>query len=294
MADILRAIVLGIIEGLTEFLPISSTGHLILAMPLLGVDEQEPRWQVFMIVCQIGAILAVLLYFWRDLWRAIVIGDAGEPRERFLPRPLATGPSDSVAPPRSAPAWANNVVTKLAVAFAPAALVGLLAHQWIEKHLEKPIPVALALIVGAAGIELIDRRFRRGGAMSVGDITLSRAFWIGVCQCLSIVWPGISRAGATIMGGMALGLTPTVATQFSFYLAIPTMLAAGVKQLWSHRAGLNADAVLLMLLGTAVAFVVALLVVDAFMRYVRRNRFTPFAIYRVLLGSAVLIWQLAR
>lgn len=265
--DILNAIVLGIIEGLTEFLPVSSTGHLILAGRALGVDPDASPWRVLLWVSQFAAILAVILYFWRDLWQ-----------RTFRP---------------AAREWRQHILTKLAAAMVPTVVLGLLLGDLMEAHLEKPryapVVVATALIAGAAAIELIDRRCRRTIPQELEDVTLAQAFWIGVIQCLSM-WPGVSRAGATIMGGMVLGLTPRVATEFSFYLAIPTMLAAAVRTLWKYRADLAGDVAALVLLGSAAAFVVALLVVAAFLAYVKRYRFTPFAVYRVVLGAAVLAY----
>lgn len=271
MNDYLVAIILGIIEGLTEFLPISSTGHMIIAQPLLGVDPEADggsnKWNVFLFVSQLGAILAVVVYFWRDLWRRTFHAKAAH--------------------------WPDHILVKLFAAMVPTVIIGLALDDWMEATFEKsangPVYVAIALIVGAALIYWIDARFRRTGEMAIENVTLIQAIAIGFCQCLAM-WPGTSRAGATIMGGMVLGLTPRVATEFSFYLAIPTMLAAGGYRLLKYREQLTPDALGVILVGTAVSFVVALAVVAGFMSYVRRRKFTPFAIYRVLLGVAVLAW----
>jgi undecaprenyl-diphosphatase len=260
--ELLNAIVLGIIEGLTEFLPVSSTGHLILAEWFLGIHGDVSPWRVLLWVSQFGAIIAVLVYFWGDLWR-----------RTFRP------------PSRN---WRRHILTKLVVAMVPTVAGGLLLKGFLDPLETMPVAVAGALIVGAVLMELIDRRFRRMAHQELEDVTLRQAFLIGLIQCLSM-WPGVSRAAASIMGGMALGLTPRVATEFSFYLAIPTLLGAAVKTLWKYRHDLTADVTMIVLVGTATAFVVALLVVAAFMGYVRRYRFTPFAIYRVLLGLAVLV-----
>ncbi|MGE0480638.1 MAG: undecaprenyl-diphosphate phosphatase [Phycisphaerae bacterium] len=262
MLDLVRAIVLGIIEGLTEFIPVSSTGHLLLAYPLLGIDGNAPRWQVFLIVCQLGAIAAVAVYFWRELAGGL-----------FHMRPPLT----------------NHLLTKLAVVTAPALVVGAATNALVDRYLANPPSVALALIVGALLIEWVDGRYRRSAPMTIEDVSFMQAFWIGVLQCLSIVWPGISRAGATIMGGMLVGLTPAVAAEFSFFAAIPAITAATVYKLWKLREHLDADDAAIIGVGTAVAFVVALLVIAGFMNYVRTRRFRPFAIYRVVLGIGVLI-----
>lgn len=259
--DYVNAAILGIIEGLTEFLPVSSTGHMVIAMPLLGVRATAPPWNVLLWVSQFGAILAVILFFWRDLWR------------RTFHPPVRT--------------WRAHVLTKLVVAMIPTVTLGLLLKRYLDPLEDLPIAVAAALIVGAGAIEYIDRRYRRQVPQELENVSLRQAFLIGAIQCVSM-WPGISRAGASILGGMVLGLTPRVATEFSFYLAIPTMLAAAAKTLWSHRHELHANVMTVVVLGTALAFVTALLVVAGFMNYVRRYRFTPFAVYRVILGAVVL------
>ncbi|MCC7292726.1 MAG: undecaprenyl-diphosphate phosphatase [Phycisphaerales bacterium] len=260
--DALRAIVLGIVEGLTEFLPVSSTGHMILAQPLLGINPDEPRWRILLIVSQLGAILAVVFHFRRDLWA------------RLAHRPARGG-------------VAQHLVVKLALGVAPAMLVGYLAHDVIEERLERPLPVAAALIVGAGAMLLIDRRFRNETPMTLDDVTLRQAAAIGAIQCVSM-WPGVSRAAATIMGGMVVGLSPEVSARFSFYLAIPTMFAAGGYQLLKYRADLTAETVGLVAVGSATAFVVALGVINVFLRFVQHRRFTAFAVYRFVLGLAVL------
>lgn len=267
MNDYLASVILGVIEGLTEFLPVSSTGHMILAQPLLDVDPERPQWRVFLFVSQLGAILAVVVYFWRGLWRRLLARPDGRLRDHML--------------------------AKLTGAMIPTIVLGLLFNDAMETHFESgpyaPAYVAVALIVGAVLIWIIDRRFRRTGEMRLDDVTLRQAIAIGLIQCVSM-WPGVSRAAATIMGGMLLGLTPKVATEFSFYLAIPTMFAAGGYRLIKYHRDLTLDAAGVVLLGTAVSFLVALVVVAWFMNYVRSKPFTPFAVYRVLLGAAVLAW----
>lgn len=268
--EYLQAVTLGIIEGLTEFLPISSTGHLLIAEPLLGVDARQPQWRVFLFLSQLGAILAVVVYFWRGLWQRVL-------------RPQRAG-------------WKNHVLVKLLAAMLPTVILGAALNDLMELCFENdrtgPPATAAALILGAGAIVYIDRRFRRGDGQSLEDVTLRQAFLIGLMQCLSM-WPGVSRAAASIMGGMVLGLTPRVATEFSFHLAIPTMFAAASYRLFKYRSDLTAQSLGLELIGAGTAFVAALLVVAGFMSYVRSRRFTPFAIYRVLLGVGVMIWYLS-
>lgn len=261
MTDLIRGVILGVIEGLTEFLPVSSTGHLILAMPLLGIEEHVPPWNSFLFLVQVGAILAVVLYFWRPLWQAAL-----------------------AAPTRG---WSNHLVAKLLIAFIPAAVVGLLLDDWMERHLEKPLPIALALILGAAVMEWIERGHRQGATASIEDVTWKQALGVGLAQCVSIV-PGTSRSMATIMGGLLVGMRPDTAAVFSFYLAIPTICAAGAYRLLKHYRDLRSEDAMVLGAGFATAFIVALLVVDGFMRFVRRRRLRAFAIYRVILGAAIL------
>lgn len=268
MNDIWRTIILSIVEGLTEFLPVSSTGHMILVEPLLGIREgsMEPAriqfWkELFDIFIQTGAILAVVLYFWRKLWRL-------------------TFHSPS-------PTWREHILFKLFVAFLPAAIIGLLAGNWITENLKNPPVVAAALIVGGVAILVIERVVRVPRYQTAGGVPLRTAFIIGCIQCLAMI-PGTSRSGATIMGALAMGLTPAAAAEFSFFLSIPTMFAAGGYSLFKHRHELAADQFALLGLGFVVSFVVALLVIAAFMRYIQTHKFAPFAVYRIMIGGVVL------
>lgn len=262
MGELWAAVVLGIIEGLTEFLPVSSTGHMILAMPHLRIDDRAPPWPAFLYFIQIGAILAVVIYFWRSIWRHLL------------------------APPSAG--WSTHLATKLAVGLVPGAVAGLALDDVMERWLERPTPVAIALIVGGAAMWAIERWRPGERTASIEEISLAQAAWIGLAQCVAVI-PGTSRAMATIMGGILAGLRPRVAAEFSFYLAIPTLCGAGLLRVWKHRAELDAASAGLLGLGFSVSFVVALLVVAAFMHYLRTRPLWPFAVYRVLLGAAVLI-----
>lgn len=263
MSDLVKAVILGVIEGLTEFLPISSTGHMVIAMPLLGIDAELPPWHAFLYFIQIGAILAVLVGFGARLAKLV------------LTRPES--------------GWRDHLLVKLVVASLPAALIGLPLNDWTEAHLETPPVVASALIAGALVMEWIERAARSPTTRDVTEITLRQAFLIGLAQCVSIV-PGTSRAMATIMGGLLVGLSAPAATEFSFYLAIPTLLGAGLLKLVTHRHEIHASESILLALGFLTAFLTALLVVRAFLRFVQTHKLRPFAIYRVLLGIAVLLW----
>jgi undecaprenyl-diphosphatase len=292
MTDPLRAIILGIVEGLTEFLPISSTGHMILVEPLLGIKEHDVFWkEVFDIFIQAGAIVAVLLYFWRRLYRLTLNTATSEPAAPAPIRQLK-GPVGVLeyAPPTAASRvrWYDHILVKLFVAFLPAAVVGLLIGGYIERHLKTPPVVAWALVAGGIAIILIEWFVRTPKYTDAGTIPLRIAFLIGVAQCLSLI-PGTSRSAATIMGALALGLSAPAAAEFSFFLAIPTMFAACGYTLLKHIHEVQPEQFLLLGLGFSVAFVVALVVVAAFMRFIQTHQFTGFAVYRIVLGAIVLI-----
>jgi undecaprenyl-diphosphatase len=265
--DIVTPVLLGIVEGLTEFLPVSSTGHLILATRLLGYDAA--RWEVFNIVIQLGAILAVVVLYWRTFW-AMLQG-------------LARRDAASIR-------FVRNVL----IAFLPAAVIGLALHKKIEALLGNAEVVAVALIVGGIAILAVERLAKRQDVAGVADIPIGTTIGIGLIQCLAMI-PGISRSGATIMGALALKVERRTAAEFSFFLAIPTMLGATVVQLAKHRhdlAGPGAVGLDMIGIGFIVAFVVALAVIRAFVSIVTRHGFAPFAWYRIVAGAAALIWLL--
>jgi len=265
--DIATPIVLGIVEGLTEFLPVSSTGHLILATKLLGYDAA--KWEVFNIVIQLGAILAVVVLYWRTFW-AVLQG---------LVRRDAT-----------AVRFTRNIL----VAFIPAAVIGMALHKKIESLLGNALVVAVALILGGMAILAIEWRVKKGHVVGVAEIPLKTVIGIGFIQCLAMI-PGVSRSGATIMGALSLDVERRTAAEFSFFLAIPTMLGATVVQLASHRHELTAPGAVglgTIGIGFIVAFVVALAVIKAFVSVVTRHGFAPFAWYRIVAGSAALLWIL--
>jgi undecaprenyl-diphosphatase len=252
-------IILGIVEGLTEFLPVSSTGHLILAGYALHFTGEEATG--FEIIIQLGAILSVVVYFRRRLWDLL----------RQLPRDPAS----------------QRLALALAVAFVPAAILGLGLHKWIEKHLFGPVTVSWALIVGGVVILLVEHNIKRRQIQGLNQINLRQAWWVGIAQCLAM-FPGVSRSGATIIGGLLAGMDRTTATEFSFLLAIPTMLAAtGYKIVKTHDVLLQADPLLLPL-GLAVAFITGWAVVAGFLAFVRSHTFKAFAYYRIALGLIIL------
>jgi undecaprenyl-diphosphatase len=250
MKNLFDALVLGMVEGLTEFLPVSSTGHLILAGDLLGFDH--PSRDVFYVAIQTGAMLAVL-------W---------EYRARFFRVDLQL--------------WRN-----LAIAFIPAALLGLVAGDFIKGTLFKPVPVALAFIVGGIIILLVDRQ-RSARVESTQAMSALDALKVGFAQCFALI-PGTSRSGATIIGGMLFGLSRKAATEFSFFLAVPTLIAAGAYDSLKHRDLFAVKDLGMWAVGLVVSFISAFLVIRWLIRYVATHDFRWFAWYRIAFGIVVLL-----
>ncbi|MEI6486224.1 MAG: undecaprenyl-diphosphate phosphatase [Sphingomonadales bacterium] len=264
--DLATVVLLGIVEGLTEYLPVSSTGHLILAGELLGFHDSAGA--TFDIAIQSGAILAVLVAYWgrfMGVARGLVSRDAG------------------------AIAFLRNVV----LGFLPAAIMGLLFIKAVEALLESPTTVAVSLIVGGIAILWIERQQRRVTVSSVEALGAGTAVKIGLGQCLAMI-PGVSRSGATIMAALWLGVDRKTAAEFSFFLAVPTISGATVLMLWKNRDALDASNLSAIGIGFAISFVVALAVVKGFVALVSRFGFAPFAWYRIAAGSAALVWLAMR
>lgn len=258
---LLKAALLGLVEGITEFIPVSSTGHLIVAGDLLGFTGE--RAKSFEIFIQLGAILSVVWLY----------------RGRFLGVVRGLGRTET----------SRRFALNLALGFLPAAVVGLLAHTWIKAHLFTVPTVAAALVLGGLVILLIERTQPIERVATVDDLTPGLAFGVGLAQVLALV-PGVSRAGATILGGYRLGLSRVAATEFSFFLAVPVMFAAAFLDLVSSRGALGAADVPVFAVGFVVSFLSALVVIRAFLGFVARRDFTPFAWYRIAAGSALLLW----
>lgn len=255
-----QALVLGLVEGITEFLPVSSTGHLIVAQRLLGMPGGEGD-NVFAIGIQMGAITAVLVLYWRRLLQAA----------RTCLRPEAGKP---------------NLLWSIALAAFPAALLGLLADDWIDAHLFSSSVVATTMIVGGALLLGLERwlRGRSGSARELDQLGYRTAIVIGLFQCLALV-PGTSRSAATIAGALLLGLSRTAAAEFSFLVGLPILYGASLYKLAKHRDALAGDALPPFLVGTLVAFLSALVVVRPFVAFLRQHTFAPFAWYRLAAGA---------
>jgi len=290
--DYVLAVVLGVIEGLTEFLPVSSTAHLRLTEALLGIDLGDPYWKTFSIVIQLGAILCLPIYFWGRLVKLVRFFPHGSRGDRTV---------------------ATHPLSLTLIAFLTTAIPAFLLTKIIGKHLESLFVMAASLIVGGVVMWVVDAIYERsqGQAFARGFITetmeemsVGQAVWIGACQLLSAVFPGTSRSMATITAGELAGMTRSVALEFSFFLSIPTMAAATLYDLLKSlrpRAGEpsaigamphDAHSFIVLAVGFVVSFVVAYAVVGWFLGWVRRRGFTPFAVYRIVLGAAVLLWAI--
>jgi undecaprenyl-diphosphatase len=270
MPILLLAVILGIVEGVTEFLPVSSTGHLILATELLGFDAA--KWEAFNVIIQLGAILAIVVLYWRTFWAVI---------EGLLRNQAAS--------------W--RFVRNILIGFLPSAILGFILIKHIEALLGNALVVAVALIVGGIAILVIERLAKRSDVVGVAEMPLATAVGVGIVQCLAMI-PGVSRSGATIMGGLSLGVERRTAAEFSFFLAIPTMIGATTLEFAKHHddimAGAHGVGFGAVAVGFVVSFIVALVVVRAFVHYISRHGFAPFAWYRVIVGAAALAWLLAR
>jgi undecaprenyl-diphosphatase len=270
MPVLLIALILGIVEGVTEFLPVSSTGHLILATELLGFDAE--KWAAFNVIIQLGAILAIVVLYWRTFWAVI---------EGLIKRnPMS---------------W--RFVRNILIAFLPSAVLGFILIKHIEALLGDPKVVAVAFILGGIAILAIERMVKNTPTVGVAEMPVKTAVGVGLVQCLAMI-PGVSRSGATIMGALSLGVERRTAAEFSFFLAIPTMVGATTLELAKHHdeivAGAHGVGFGTVAVGFAVSFVVAIVVVRAFVHYISRHGFAPFAWYRIVAGAAALAWLFAR
>lgn len=263
MPELFKVIILGIVEGITEFLPISSTGHLIVVADLLNFEGSIGG--TFELFIQFGAVMAVVVFYARDLLAQV----RAVPRDRSVRR-----------------FWLNIVI-----AVIPAAIVGFLIREWVKEVLFAPFWVALALLVGGIILILVERRDHAGGTERLFDITPRQAAAVGVAQVIAL-FPGMSRSGASIVGGLLSGMDRTTATVFSFYLAIPTLGGATVLDLLLSLDEVTADDVVNLVVGALVSFLVALLAIGWLLRYVAAHNFKPFGVYRIIAGLVILAWSI--
>jgi len=259
---VLKAIIIAIVEGITEFIPISSTGHMIIVGNIINFKGAFAT--SFEVVIQLGAILAIIVLYWNKIWRSVV--------EFFQLKPSGIK------------FWTNIIV-----AFIPAAVFGFLLNDKIDEFLFNPGTVALALVFGGILMIIIEKKFRSmDKTKSIEQISLKQSVKIGFFQCLAL-WPGMSRSASTIMGGWVSGVSTVAATEFSFFLAIPTMLGATALTLYKSGMNFSSGEIITLVIGFITAFLVALIVVEKFVAYLKTKPMKVFAIYRIILGVTLLI-----
>ena len=265
-SQIIIVILLGIIEGITEWLPISSTGHMLLFDKFLTINAGEDFKSMFFVVIQLGAILAVVILYWHKLW------------------PVTRKDNRLTLRKDTLRLWLKTII-----AIIPSGIVGILFDDWMDEHLHTPLVISLALIIYGILFIVIERKNKTRTAItkSTDDITYSLALYVGFFQVLSLI-PGTSRSGATIMGALLLGLDRTTAAEFCFFMGIPTMAGASLIKLLKFGFSFTSTELMILILGTATAFVVSLAVIKFLMNYIKKRDFTVFGIYRIVLGIVII------
>ncbi|MBQ2661721.1 MAG: undecaprenyl-diphosphate phosphatase [Clostridia bacterium] len=269
--EILKSLLFGIVEGITEWLPISSTGHMILLEEFVSLKVSPEFWDVFLVVIQLGAILAVVLMFWNKLW----------------PFSVKEGKLTS-----SRETW--SMWLKILIACVPAAIVGLLFDDFLEEHLMNYLVVAIMLILFGIGFIFIENINKKKSVKinSLSEITYTTALLIGIFQLIAAIFPGTSRSGATILGALLLGVSRTVAAEFTFFLAVPVMFGASLLKIVKFGFAFTSFEILILLVGMISAFVVSLLSIRFLMNFVKKHDFKGFGYYRIILGVLVILYFL--
>ena len=278
MIEFLKAVLFGIVEGITEWLPVSSTGHMILLDEFVKLDVSPEFWEMFLVVIQLGAILAVVILFWNQIW------PFGKKNNR---NPVAKEGFLS---------WCKKDIWlmwfKIVVACLPAAVVGLLFDEYFESLFYNGVCVAIALIVFGVGFLIIENknRHKRAKIRSLSEITFNTALIIGFFQLIAAVFPGTSRSGATILGALLIGVSRTVAAEFTFFLAIPVMLGASLLKVLKFDAAITGNEIMVLVTGMVTAFIVSVIVIRFLMGYIKKHDFKVFGWYRIVLGAVVLLY----
>ena len=276
--DIIKSIIFGIVEGITEWLPISSTGHLILVEQFLKFEQVSPEfWSMFQVVIQFGAILAVVLLYFKQIWPFT------KNKEKAIKKTGILSYFDKDI---------MNLWGKILVGCIPAAIIGLLFDEVFEALFYNPVCIAIALIVFGIAFIVIENwnKHRKGGKDKNSDITYKDAIIIGIFQLLAAIFPGTSRSGATIIGGLLIGLSRPNAAEFTFYLAIPTMLGASLLKLVKFGLAFTGAEIIILLVGMLISFVVSMFVIKFLMSYIKKHDFKVFGYYRIILGILVLAY----
>ncbi|SHJ71827.1 undecaprenyl-diphosphatase [Clostridium amylolyticum] len=262
---ILKAIVIAIVEGITEFLPISSTGHMILAGRFIGFEGSFEK--IFEITIQVGAILAIVVLFKDKIFNSFKNLSPGESGFKL---------------------WTN-----IAVAFIPVGIAGLLLHEKVISSLMTPLPVALALLVGGIWMLFAEKKFRRDDKiLHIEDVSYKQAFMIGLFQVIAVAWPGFSRSASTIIGSWIVGLSAVTGAEFAFFLALPTIISASTYALFQTGFALNSKEILAIIVGFFVSFFIALVVVEQFVNYIKHKSLKGFAIYRIIIAITIIFLSL--
>lgn len=271
--DVLKSILFGIIEGITEWLPISSTGHMILLEKICKFKEVSPNFfEMYLVVIQLGAIIAVVVMFWNKLWP-------------FKKKQLENGKSKVTVKPRIIELWFKVIIGSI-----PAGILGIIFNDLLDKYLYNYVTVAITLIIYGVlfiAVEIYNRK-RRPKVTKLTEVSFKNAFFIGCFQALSLI-PGTSRSGSTILGGIMLGNSRRVASEFTFFLAVPAMLGASLIKIIKFGLGFTVTEFVILFVGIITAFTVSLVVIRFLMNYIKNHTFTAFGIYRIILGAIVLI-----
>lgn len=267
--EILKVIFLGIVEGITEWLPISSTGHMLLVDEFLTLNQSESFKEMFFVVIQLGAIIAVVVMFWKKMW-PFQIKDKSQPKVKMN---------------------IINMWLKVVVACIPSAVLGLLFDDFLEEHFGHPISIAVMLIVYGIAFIIVEKwnKTRTPKVQALDDISYKTAFIIGLFQVLSMI-PGTSRSGATIIGALLIGVSRTAAAEFTFFLAVPTMVGASALKLLKFGLSFTMEEIIILVVGMAVAFIVSLLCIKWLMSFIKKHDFTVFGWYRIVLGIVVILY----
>ena len=273
MLEILKAVLFGVVEGITEWLPISSTGHMMLLNEFVKLNVSSQFWDMFLVVIQFGAILAVILLYWKTIWPLGIY--------RHRKRTRIVWKKDTLS------LWGKTIV-----ACIPAGVVGVLLDDWLDEHLYNWLVVAIMLILVGVAFLVVEKvmKDRKPQITELKDLGMKQALIIGMFQLIAAVFPGTSRSGATIIGGLMIGVSRTVAAEFTFILAIPVMAGASLLKMLKfgfHFTGMEAA---ILGAGMVVAFVVSVIVIRFLMGYIRKHDFKPFGWYRIVLGALVIVY----
>lgn len=276
--DIVKSIIFGIIEGITEWLPISSTGHLILVEQFIKFENVSPEfWSMFQVVIQLGAIFAVILIYFKKIW------------------PFTKNKAKAIKPKGILSFFDKNIMNlwgKILVACVPAAIIGVLFDETFEELFYNPTCIAIALIAFGVAFIVVENwnKNKKGGKDKNSEITYKDALIIGIFQLIAAIFPGTSRSGATITGGLLIGLSRANAAEFTFYLAIPTMLGASLLKVLKFGLAFTTAEIVILVIGMLVSFIISMLVIKFLMNYIKKHNFKVFGYYRIILGIIVLLY----